>query len=364
MLESEHKYMSPRYLIGSVVFLCAGIFAVMYALYGHVPVPTLQAGVNILASLSDATTTNSILQSGPSVIAVGDIMLGRQVENDMDRYGDSYPFAHIDDFMKNSDGVIANLEGPVVENHVVTPSMSLHFEFDTRMPAVIKSHNITVVNLANNHTYDDDGAYGFDQTVKYLDQAGVMHAGNPFKIGDEYVLHTTIKNKKFIFVGFNITHPDFDFVAAHAFVQKIFKEKQSDEFMIAMVHGGEEYSLHSNATQENFDRGLVDGGVDLVLAHHPHVVEEVEKYKNKLIFYSLGNFIFDQYFSQDVQDELAVNITFNKDSTHYELVPILSTNSQPAVMDDAHKKAFLLSLAERCDPSIQEEIRRGSIDIN
>jgi poly-gamma-glutamate synthesis protein (capsule biosynthesis protein) len=130
-----------------------------------------------------------------------------------------------------------------------------------------------------------------------------------------------------------------------------------------MVHGGDEYHLHSNKFQEGFYESLIDMGVDAVIAHHPHVVEEVELYKKKPIFYSLGNFIFDQYFSKDVQQELSVKITVKNDSVNYQLIPLKSTRSQPRQMTEEETSDFLKVLADRSLPDIKALITQGSFTL-
>lgn len=271
---------------------------------------------NLIPEIKVSTTT---------ILFVGDIMMGRNVELLMDRNGDSYPFAYIAPFLKSVDTVVGNLEGPVLSNHTRTPSQSVRFDFHTRMAKVLKDNNISIVSLANNHTFDF-GKEGYDETVLHVKAAGIDVVGHPFAFGSTYVLHKQINDQKFVFVGFNITNPNFNYSKAREFVRTL--ERAPDEFYVAMIHGGEEYKLVSNKAQKTFYRGLIDDGVDLVIGHHPHVVQESEEYKNKMIFYSLGNFIFDQYFSKDTQQGLTVKAHFVNGKVSYEIVPVKSVRSQ------------------------------------
>jgi poly-gamma-glutamate synthesis protein (capsule biosynthesis protein) len=109
---------------------------------------------------------------------------------------------------------------------------------------------------------------------------------------------------------------------------------------------------------------LIDAKVDLVIAHHPHVVQEIEQYKNKLIFYSLGNFIFDQYFSKDVEESLAVRMTLSNDDAQFELIPIKGNHSQPIPMNEAEKQVFLKTLSARSTPALKAAIESGKIIIS
>ncbi len=293
-----------------------------------------------------------------TLFAVGDIMLGRHVENLMNKWGDDYPFLKADSILKDADIVLANLEGPIVSKHVQTPSQSTHFDFAPKTAQMLAQHGIDIVSLANNHTYDL-GTAGYNETVNFLDNAQVKHVGNPFSVSDKYVLRTEVKSQKLIFVAFNITNPNFNFATATDMVAHISRDP--GDFMIAVIHGGEEYALTSNSVQKNFYRKLIDSGVNVVIAHHPHVVQEIEVYKKRPIFYSLGNFIFDQYFSKDVQEELGVHMTFGTSTIQYDLIPFKSVTSQPRLMTDEEKSVFLYKLAQKSSTSYWTAIKNGKI---
>jgi poly-gamma-glutamate synthesis protein (capsule biosynthesis protein) len=338
------------------VIVCTVLFLFCIIIFQKFSVPNY-----LVIKAQEVKSFKHITSERPiTMLAVGDIMLGRHVEDLMEQHGDNYPFTYVDSILESPDLVLANLEGPIVVNHTQTPSFSTHFEFDTRMPAVLARHHISLVTLANNHSYDL-GKNGYDQTVAFLDNAAIAHVGNPYDFSDKYVLRKNINNQKLIFVAFNITNPNFNYFQAKNFVATISRE--SGDFLIAVIHGGDEYHLHSNTTQETFYRALIDKGVDLVIAHHPHVVEEVEVYNNKAIFYSLGNFIFDQYFSIDVQEELAVKINLKSDSVTYDLIPLSSYASQPELMKEDAKRTWLNTLASRSSKNIQEAIKEGNFTL-
>jgi poly-gamma-glutamate synthesis protein (capsule biosynthesis protein) len=300
------------------------------------------------------------IQETTSVLFVGDIMMGRNVELLMDQKGDQYPFEYISSLFSSVDAVIANLEGPIIKDHTRTPLQSLMFNFDSGTPQLLKSHNVQVVSLANNHTYDY-GKAGYDETTTFLADAGITAVGHPFAFGQEFVVRKQIGSQNMVFVAFNITNPHFRFDKALAFVKTI--QKNPDEKLMAMVHGGDEYQLISNPIQKSFYQGLIDSGADLVIAHHPHVVEEIEQYHGKIIFYSLGNFIFDQYFSKQTQQGLTVRATFTSGTTTLELIPLKSILSQPMLMNEKEKATFLQSLADRSSKNIQSAIRTGTLEV-
>ena len=140
------------------------------------------------------------------------------------------------------------------------------------------------------------------------------------------------------------------------------------------VHWGQEYQIKSSVFQQKLARKIIDSGADLIIGHHPHVVQEIEIYNNKLIFYSLGNFVFDQYFSEQTQQGLAVALEIypvrNNDSNRvnpnkniYKLFPIQSKLSQPFLMEQNQAEKFLEKLSKRSSKDLTEEIKKGVIEI-
>lgn len=300
-----------------------------------------------------------VKDSPASILFIGDVMLGRNVELLMNQKGTDYPFVFVDSLLTSTDAVVANLEGPIMQTSVPTPSGSLHFSFSSTTPKILAQHHIGIVNLANNHTFDYGGK-GYAETASLLDAQGIVHFGHPFAFGEKYVVHQTIAGRKFIFVGFNATNPTFDTEGATHFIQNL---PHDHETLVVEIHGGTEYNLHSSAFQQKLYRGFIDAGADLIIAHHPHVVEEIEQYKNKLIFYSLGNFIFDQYFSKDVEQMLAVQATFTDSTMSFKLIPLKSVRSQPMLMNEQEKNTWLANLALRSDQKIAADIKKGELTL-
>jgi poly-gamma-glutamate synthesis protein (capsule biosynthesis protein) len=97
-------------------------------------------------------------------------------------------------------------------------------------------------------------------------------------------------------------------------VKKLMDKTKTNgaDFVVVNVHLGEEYKEISNTRQRQLGHSLIDLGADVIIGHHPHVVEEMEIYKNRPIYYSLGNFVFDQYFSVPTQQGLGVGLVFEE----------------------------------------------------
>ncbi len=337
-----------------IISIVIGLLIILYGLL------QLVHHASYSAEIKKAKPQPIVDEEEVTLIAVGDIMLGRKVETYMDTEGLQYPFEKISDFLKNADAVVGNLEGPILKNHIQTPNFGFTFAFDPQIVPLLKDNNIHIVSLANNHAYDY-GPDGFRQSREFIRNGGLDTFGHYFESGSGYAIRKTIEGKKFIFIGYNLTSPQFDKEAALAYVKGI--KREAGEVMIAFNHGGTEYELKSGTLQQTFYKSLIDSGVDIVIGAHPHVTQEIEIYNGKPIFYSLGNFIFDQYFSKDVEQGLALKMHFSDKKIVIDLIPLQSKQSQPALMTDESKKTFLDALAARSSIEYQNQIKQGSITV-
>src|SRR3990167_10074072 len=116
--------------------------------------------------------------------------------------------------------------------------------------------------------------------------------------------------------------------------EAVKEAKQKTDFVIVSMHAGIEYVNKPNTSQTNFAREAIDAGADLIIGHHPHVVQIMEKYKGKYIFYSLGNFVFDQMWSMATREGLMIKAYFTKSGVEKVLLyPVLIENySQPRLL--------------------------------
>lgn len=137
--------------------------------------------------------------------------------------------------------------------------------------------------------------------------------------------------------------------------------REHSDLQIVFVHWGEEYSLTHGNSQRELAKTLAANSVDIIVGHHPHVVQDIELIDNTLVFYSLGNFIFDQYFSAPVQQGLMLALDKN---LQINLQPVSSENirTQPAFMEGEVETIFLSNLAKRSDERLSSSIVNGKID--
>lgn len=271
-----------------------------------------------------------------SVLNFGDVMFDRGVRNIMEKRGrDPFEYVKKDlDVIKDFDVVIANLEGPIVEmNRSDCQQKAYNFQFASTTPSLLKSIGITMVNIANNHSFD---CYlkGFVSTKKHLTQAGIDYIGD--KDLEKSFVVKTIADKKVAFVGMDETVSTL-FVSN--FYPLIKRLKSENDIVIVHIHWGTEYLLTETDAQKNIAHSLIDSGADVIFGHHPHVIEPVEVYKGKVIFYSLGNFVFDQV-GVEQNKGLGVGVEFKEKETVFTLFPYIIKSFAPDFLVDEQKRAF------------------------
>lgn len=296
-----------------------------------------------------------------TVLFVGDIMLDRGVEYLVKQNSIYYPFQNISHFLRGIDIVFGNLEGPVVENPPQFPDDSLKFAFT---PEVIKGaswSHFNLFSLSNNHT-PDMGKEGLEETKEWLKKYGINFVGDPLS-GSSDNLNSSFYRDDITFLAFNQIFPFMDKEEEIIKTIKMVKSSNPDNFLIVSMHWGEEYKLINSPVQQSLAHRIIEAGGDLIIGHHPHVVQNIEKYQGKLIFYSLGNFIFDQYFSTETQEGLAVGLEIHPDRLACRLFPLQINLSQPVLMERDKASEFLIQLANRSDNRLEDEIKSGIIKI-
>lgn len=300
-----------------------------------------------LQASADANLTNIAQQQKQeeqreaSLIAVGDIMLSRYVNFQMTKLGDSYPFLKTRDYLQGGDIVFGNLETSITTGTI--PINTMNFRARPGIETELRNSNFTVLSLANNHV-PNYGQQAVLDTLDYLNKANIKPVGAGANAIDAYFPIFIEKNGiTFAFFAYNdndVIPPNYEASANNAGTAFMDIEKMKQgvsiaskiaDHVIVSMHSGDEYKEIANTRQREFAHTAIDAGADLVIGHHAHVVQQAELYKDKYIFYSLGNFIFDQEWSKDTKQGLMAKFIFNKkDLKHIELKPIvISDYCQP-----------------------------------
>lgn len=307
-----------------------------------------------------------------SFLFFGDIMTGRNVEM-LSQENNDYPFLNLKDLLSEKNNIrFANLEGPIDKNHIRTKTGSVSFSLPEYTVNVLKNNGFNLLQLANNHM-QDRGSYGFLNTMDVLKNNRIDFFGDYYNRDEYSSFEKNINGINYIFIGVNIINTDCEKDSDICInniddeIKNIINNK-NDYFKILFIHWGNEYKLKSNNIQKTLAHKLIDSGVDLIIGGHPHVTQEIEKYNNKMIFYSLGNFIFDQYFSKDTQQSYSIRLTVTSTDSkinklEFDIIPLISVKSQPEIMDENNENIFLQTLSENSNDNMKEEIKNKRIII-
>jgi poly-gamma-glutamate synthesis protein (capsule biosynthesis protein) len=251
------------------------------------------------------------------IMFAGDLMFDRGIRFYANKNGgNDYIFAKISNLLNQNDLNVVNLEGPITDYKSVSSGTvagsanNYYFTFDKNLAKTLYNQNIKLVNLGNNHILNF-GRLGLAQTKKYLDEAKVDYFGSP-----DYPksISTEIKGIKITFINYNEFANLDKNTNEKSTLEEIQKAKKYSDIIIIFCHWGVEYQKNPTIEQVSLAHKFVDSGADFVVGSHPHVVQTSETYNGKKIYYSLGNFIFDQYFSEDVRNGLGVVLSIDKDT--------------------------------------------------
>lgn len=250
-----------------------------------------------------------------SILFVGDIMLDRTIRKDGEVYGYDSLFSCLKDEFSKYDEVVGNLEGTVTNFTSVSRDAayeapeSFRFTFDPEAVHTLVEIGLSIVSIANNHIRDF-GEQGIEQTILNTNQMNLLTFGDPRSSVEKRYAIKDIKGTKIAFIPYN-----HFFGTKEQTIKDLEVTRNISDLQIVFAHWGDEY-VKANINQKNTAHEFVDNGADLVIGAHPHVIQESEVYKEVPIYYSLGNFIFDQYWEEAVRNGLGVVVTFENKKIH------------------------------------------------
>lgn len=273
------------------------------------------------------------------LIATGDVIPARVVNMQATKLGNfKWPYENAADFLRKSDLTFVNLETPLIKD---CPLSSEGFKFcgsDKNVEGLIFA-GVDVASLANNHS----GNFGTDAlqyTKKLLESKGVAVTGV------EGPIYKEINGLKFAFLGFNdIGHKqrDIEWTDENNISQDIQEARHSSDVVVVSFHWGTEYKELPDQRQRDIGRFAIDAGADLVIGNHPHWIQPIEIYKDKLITYAHGNFIFDQEWSlRTKQGVVGKYIFLDNTLVDVEFIPIQIENfGQPYFLENKAKQEII-----------------------
>ncbi len=281
------------------------------------------------------------------LIFIGDVMLDRGVEYMVEKYGQNdfnFPFLNIAEDLKKADLTIANLESQISDQG---KDMGSAYSFRAPIEAMqgLLFAGIDIVSLANNHALDYGSQALRDSLNRLIDNnISPVGAGNEFQAFSPTI--KTVGNTKIAFFAYTDQLPlstrakneNFGIAVINQnnlsrIKQDIGLAKQLTDIVVVSLHWGVEYATEPNDSQITLAKELVGAGADLIIGHHPHVIQRYEKYQDSYIFYSLGNFIFDQGFSDETLEGIIAKVIIKdkKIETAFSLRVVLNEFFQPSL---------------------------------
>ena len=246
----------------------------------------------------DKVTTVTISAAGDCTLGV-DSRYNNRFNEYYSRNNSKYFFKNVKSVFEKDDITIVNFEGTLT-----TSSNRAQKKFTFKGPAkytkILTEGSVEVVNLANNHTMDF-GEQGFKDTKAALKKAKIAYS-----YGSE-IAYKSVNGVKIAFIGFN----ELADISKKDIKKAIDTAKKADaQIIVTSFHWGIEREYYANATQKSLGHYAIDQGATLVIGHHPHVLQGIEKYNGRYILYSMGNFCFGGNSNPSDKDTMIFQQTF------------------------------------------------------
>jgi poly-gamma-glutamate synthesis protein (capsule biosynthesis protein) len=279
-------------------------------------------------------TISQIQEREVNLIFVGDVMLDRGVNFMIKKQGDyRFPFLKIAQDLKETDIVFGNLESVISDKGEKVGSI-YSFRAKPKSLEGLVYAGFNVLSLANNHALDY-GPEALKDSLQRLEKENISYVGAGSN--EEEAFSPVIKKVNKTSVAFlaytNLGSPYWtsrknrlgiawiDWQDFKKIGEDIENAKNQADILIVSLHSGNEYSKNPTQFQKEFSKLAIEAGADLVIGHHPHIVQPLEKYKEGWIVYSLGNFVFDQDFSKETMQGLMLKVIIKNDKIS-EVIPI------------------------------------------
>lgn len=305
------------------------------------PTPSHLADLSINSIFSsDHSWVKNLDQSKTvTLVATGDIIPARAVNlTAVNKNNFTWAFNNIAETLKSADITFINLETPLIKN-CKTTNEGMVFCGDIRHLQGLLLSGVNVASLANNHA-GNYGESGIKETVELLNKNGISTTGV------DSPLYKEVKGIRFAFLGYDdVTKPQPGVSNANEekIKQEITAARQNADIVIVQYHWGTEYQSQPDNRQKTLGHLTIDGGADLVIGNHPHWIQPVEFYKDKLITYAHGNTVFDQEWSQKTKEGVIGRYVFyDKKLVDVEYLPLLIKDfGQPSFLDGVAKQKIL-----------------------
>lgn len=294
----------------------------------------------------------------------GDVMLGRLVNETIDRTAFDYPWGNMLSLLQQNDVNVINLETTLTHSNNIIPKVFNFKATPDKVQSLILA-NITVCNLANNHILDFS-IEGMQETIKTLDQAGIAHVGAGNNI-TQAAQPTIIEhnNIRIGIIGYTDNEPTWhatDVKPGTNYVhvgdintvqQQVNALKGSVDIIIASIHWGP--NMRDHPTQEfiDFAHAMIDAGINIIHGHSAHVFQAIELYNNGIIMYDTGDFVDDYAVDAQLRNDHSFLFIIHLDKDGIQklrLVPTLISNMQVNQAVGSQKEWCIRRMQELCAP--------------
>jgi len=282
-----------------------------------------------------------------TLAAAGDCMFDRGVREVCDERGREWPLSAVRGTLTAADVAFLNLETSIARGGARLPGKGIWFRSAPEFAQELASAGVDVVTLANNHVLDyDDPA--FAETLSNLAEAGIAVCGGgkniaearrPAVLSANGISVAFLGYSEFAHIYWSVARPR-RFVAGEAspgispwdreaIIEDIRRAKRLADHVVVSFHWGDEYVSMPTDRQVSLAHAAIDAGASVVHGHHPHVLQPVEVYHGGVIFYSLGNFVFDQKKPATVESMIAY-VTFSPEAVvRAEIIPVRIEECRP-----------------------------------
>jgi poly-gamma-glutamate synthesis protein (capsule biosynthesis protein) len=313
-----------------------------------------------------------------TLAAVGDIMLARRVGKKIESLGVDFPFEYVAGLLSEADLTFGNLESPISSLGTAVKGKEVTLRAAPQTVGSIKKAGIDVVSLANNHAMDY-GEAALMETMDILAHNGIIYTGAgansaaarrpaSFEINGIKVLFLAYSYRFHMVVEAQQEHPGVAIARGEDVRSDIEKAKECADIVIVSFHWGWEYSDHPDKETRELAHLAVESGANLVIGHHPHVIQGVEAYRGGLICYSLGNFIFDQRGTR-TRRGLILRCSIGRSGVQRgELLPVVidALNLQPSLAAGEVAESILTELkrlSKQLGTTLELEANIAAIDL-
>lgn len=300
-----------------------------------------------------------------TIAAVGDIMMDGTSRPELQKFGYDYPFVHVGEYIQRADIALGNLEGPLT--HGGSNDVEKKYIFRSppdKVAAALAKTGFDVFSLANNHTLDY-GVQGLSDTIDALNRHGLVYSGAGMDLASarQHVI-VERKGKRIAFLAYSLTFPEEFWARKNrpgtAFGHEkhvradVQKARADADIVIVSFHWGREGTTELRPYQKSLGRAAIDEGAAAVVGHHPHILQGIEKYKDGIILYSLGNFVFGSYSYKAKRAAIAELVLEDEKVKKVNLIPINVFNPQvvfqPRVLTGNAAAEVINELAELSRP--------------